>query len=87
MFALHNNVVAPVVRGAQNFLDWAGLHFGRLWGDFWLIEVWGLATRSEGLANRSEGLWLSPVDKSGAGPARAGRAPNILSPTGGSARF
>ena len=48
MFAIWRRAVAPVVRGAHNFLDWRGLA--------WLIEVRGLANRSEGLANRSEGL-------------------------------
>ena len=56
-------------------------------GQLWLIEVRGMANRSEGLANRSEGLanrseglggraGLGPVDKSeglGAGLARAGQ--------------
>ena len=48
MFAIWRRAVAPVVRGAHNFLDWRGLA--------WPIEVRGLANRSEGLANRSEGL-------------------------------
>ena len=42
-------------------------------GQLWLIEVRGLANRSEGLANRSEGLaWLGPVDKSKGLWGRAG---------------
>ena len=48
MYAVGRRAVAPVVRGAHNFLDWRGLA--------WPIEVRGLANRSEGLANRSEGL-------------------------------
>ena len=59
MLAIWRRAVAPVVRGAHNFLDWRGLA--------WLIEVRGLANRSEGLANRSEGLGAGlagPVDKS-----------------------
>ena len=58
MFAIWRRAVAPVVREAHNFWDWGGLA--------WLIEVRGLANRSEGLANRSEGL-----------AGRAGRALSI----------
>ena len=39
-----------------------GMTLSRLWADFGLIEMMGLANRIEGLANRSEGL--------GAGPCR-----------------
>ncbi len=56
MFAIWRRVVAPVVWGAHNFLDWRG--------SACLIEMRGLADRSEGLwpievrgvAHRSEGL-------------------------------
>ena len=45
-------------------------------GQLWLIEVRGLANRSEGLANRSEGLArLGPVDKSEGLGGRAGLGP------------
>ena len=40
MFAIWRRAVAPVVRGAHNFLDWRGLA--------WLIQVRALANRSEG---------------------------------------
>ena len=45
MFAIWRRAVAPVVRGAHNFLDWRGLA--------WLIEVSGLAKRSEGFGGRA----------------------------------
>ena len=55
MFAIWRRAVAPVVRGAHNFLDWRGLAW-LIEVRAWPIEVRGLANRSEGLANRSEGL-------------------------------
>ena len=56
MFALWRRAVAPVVRGAHNFLDWRGLA--------WVIEVRGLASRSEGLANRVKSLSQAVPDRS-----------------------
>ena len=48
MFAIWRRALVPMVWGAHNSWDWSGLA--------WLIEVRGLANRSEGLANRSERL-------------------------------
>ena len=45
MFAIWRRAVAPVVRGAHNFLDWRGLA--------WLIEVRSLANGSEGLGGQA----------------------------------
>ena len=76
MFAIGHRAVAPVVRGAHNFLDWRGLA--------WPIEGRGLANRSEELANRSEGLanrseglgaglaWALAIKVKGWGPGRPG---------------
>ena len=60
MFAIWRRAVAPVVRGAHNFLDWRGLA-GPIEVRGWPIEVRGLANRSEGLG---AGLAQGPVDKS-----------------------
>ena len=59
LFTTNNSPGGP--RGSK-LAGWAVLEFGRPWIDLGLIEVWGLAMRSEGLANRSERL--------GAGPCR-----------------